>query len=136
VNRGKVIGVAEARTYQAMRGELLASVLESFETLKREADIVLVEGAGAASEINLRARDIANMGFASAADVPVLLVGDIDRGGVIAAIAGTHLVLPPEDRAKICGYLINKFRGDIRLFDDGIAAITKLTGWRCLGIVP
>jgi adenosylcobyric acid synthase len=84
----------------------------------------------------LRSRDIANMGFATRADVPVILVGDIDRGGVIASLAGTHLILPEEDRRMIAGYLINKFRGDISLFDDGIAAIARFTGWRCFGVVP
>ena len=76
------------------------------------------------------------MGFATRANVPVILVGDIDRGGVIASVAGTHLILPDEDRAMIAGYLINKFRGDVSLFDDGIAAIERFTGWRCFGVVP
>src|SRR5690606_22343524 len=76
------------------------------------------------------------MGFATRANVPVILVGDIDRGGVIASVAGTHLILPEEDRKMIAGYLINKFRGDVSLFDDGLAAIEKYTGWRCFGIVP
>ncbi len=95
-----------------------------------------MEGAGSPAEINLRDRDIANMGFATRADVPVILVGDIDRGGVIAAIAGTHLILPEEDRRMIAGFLINKFRGDLSLFDDGLAAITRFTGWRSFGVVP
>ncbi|TIX68929.1 MAG: cobyric acid synthase CobQ, partial [Mesorhizobium sp.] len=78
----------------------------------------------------------ANMGFATRANVPVILVGDIDRGGVIASVAGTHLILPEEDRRMIVGYLINKFRGDVSLFDDGIKAIETFTGWRCFGVVP
>jgi adenosylcobyric acid synthase len=110
--------------------------LDSFAQLAREADIVLVEGAGSPAEINLRAGDIANMGFAAAADVPVVLVGDIDRGGVIASLAGTHLVLEPDERARIRGFLINKFRGDVSLFDQGLAAVTRLTGWPSLGVVP
>jgi adenosylcobyric acid synthase len=97
---------------------------------------VIVEGAGSPAEINLRNRDIANMGFATRADVPVVLVGDIDRGGVIAAIAGTHLILPEGDRRMIAGFLINKFRGDLSLFDDGLTAITRVTGWRSFGVVP
>lgn len=97
---------------------------------------MLVEGAGSPAEINLRAGDIANMGFATRADVPVVLVGDIDRGGVIASLVGTHTILPQEDRAMVRGFLINKFRGDISLFDDGLAAITRFTGWRSFGVVP
>ena len=87
-------------------------MLESFARLARDADLVLVEGAGSPAEINLRAGDIANMGFAEAADVPVILVGDIDRGGVIASLVGTHAVLEPAERARIEAFLINKFRGD------------------------
>ncbi len=97
---------------------------------------MLVEGAGSPAEINLRAGDIANMGFAAAADVPVVLAGDIDRGGVIASLAGTHLVLEPDERARIRGFVINKFRGDVRLFDQGLAAVTRWTGWPSLGVVP
>jgi adenosylcobyric acid synthase len=97
---------------------------------------VLVEGAGSPAEINLRAGDIANMGFATRADVPVVLVGDIDRGGVIASLVGTHAVLDEADRAMMRGYLINKFRGDVSLFDDGLTAITGFTGWPCFGVLP
>jgi adenosylcobyric acid synthase len=97
---------------------------------------VLVEGAGSPAEINLRAGDIANMGFATLAGVPVVLVGDIDRGGVIASIVGTHTICLDDDRATIAGYLINKFRGDVSLFDDGISAIEGFTGWPVLGVVP
>src|SRR5690348_15054487 len=119
VVQGRVEGTVPASAYRERKPQLLARVMESFEHLCGEADIVVVEGAGSPAEINLRAGDIANMGFAVAADVPVVLVGDIDRGGVIASVAGTHLILPPEDRAMISGYLINKFRGDVTLFDDG-----------------
>ena len=112
-------------------------MLESFARLAREADIVLVEGAGSPAEINLRAGDIANMGFAAAADVPVVLVGDIDRGGVIASLVGTHLVLEPDERARIRGFIINKFRGDVRLVRRGPRRrSTRLTGWPSLGVVP
>ncbi len=93
--------------------------------LARDADIVLVEGAGSPAEINLRSGDIANMGFAAAADVPVVLLGDIDRGGVIASLVGTHAVLEPDERARIHGFIVNKFRGDVGLFDDGLTAITR-----------
>lgn len=136
VVQGKVRGEAKGRDYQKLKPELLASVLDSYETLRGQADIVLVEGAGSPAEINLRAGDIANMGFATAANVPVVLVGDIDRGGVIASLVGTHAILPERDRAMIRGFLINKFRGDVTLFDDGLTAITDHTGWRSFGVLP
>ncbi|MCA0025587.1 MULTISPECIES: cobyric acid synthase [unclassified Mesorhizobium] len=134
--QGKVFGEARARDYQALKGRLMDAVLDSWGKVGEGADLVIVEGAGSPAEINLRSRDIANMGFATRADVPVVLVGDIDRGGVIASVAGTHLILPQEDRRMIVGYLINKFRGDVSLFDDGINAIEAFTGWRCFGVVP
>ena len=134
--QGRVIGNARAREYQAMKPGLLPYVLDSFARLRAEADIVLVEGAGSASEINLRAGDIANMGFARAADVPVVVVGDIDRGGVIASLVGTHTVLDPADRAMVAGFIVNRMRGDPSLFDAGMAAITAHTGWPGLGLVP
>ena len=133
---GKVQGNARAREYQAMRGQLLDTVLDSYRHLQAEADIVLVEGAGSAAEINLRRGDIANMGFATAARVPVLLVGDIDRGGVIASLVGTHALLSPDERTLIGGYVVNRFRGDVSLFDGGIATIGEHTGWPSLGVVP
>jgi len=134
--QGKLFGEARARDYQELKGRLMDAVMDSWEKLGVDADLVIVEGAGSPAEINLRSRDIANMGFATRADVPVVLVGDIDRGGVIAAVAGTHLILPEEDRRMIVGYIINKFRGDVSLFDDGIAAMGRFTGWPCFGIVP
>jgi adenosylcobyric acid synthase len=134
--QGKVFGQAQARDYQTLKPRLSSAVMESWEKLGEGADMVIVEGAGSPAEINLRSRDIANMGFASRADVPVVLVGDIDRGGVIASVAGTHLILPEEDRRMIVGYLINKFRGDVSLFEEGIAAIRRFTGWPCFGVVP
>ncbi|WP_207484245.1 cobyric acid synthase [Arenibaculum pallidiluteum] len=134
--RGAVLGAMRAREYQQRRGTLMPAVLESFRQLAAEADLVIVEGAGSASEVNLRAGDIANMGFAEAADLPVVLVGDIDRGGVIAAVVGTCAVLPPAERARIRGFVINKFRGDPSLFDDGLAAVVRHTGLAALGVVP
>ncbi len=134
--QGKVWGAAKGRDYQRLKPQLLERVLESWQALKAEADLVIVEGAGSPAEINLRAGDIANMGFARAANVPVVLVGDIDRGGVIASIAGTHTILDPADRDMICGYIINKFRGDVSLFDDGIREIERFTAWPCFGVVP
>ncbi len=136
VVHGRVIGAAKAAQYQRMKADLMPHVLASFAQLKAEADLVLVEGAGSASEINLRRNDIANMGFARAANVPVVLVGDIDRGGVIASLVGTKAVIEPEDAALIRGFVVNKFRGDPALFADGIAKIAAATGWPPLGLIP
>ena len=134
--QGQVRGEARGRYYQKLKPQLMAAVMESFAKVSEDADLVLVEGAGSPAEINLRAGDIANMGFAIQADVPVVLVGDIDRGGVIASLVGTHTILSADDRAMVRGFLINKFRGDVSLFDDGLAAITQFTGWRSFGVVP
>ncbi|MBY3151826.1 cobyric acid synthase [Rhizobium laguerreae] len=134
--QGRVFGQAKGRDYQRLKPELLGAVLESFEKVAAGADLIIVEGAGSPAEINLRAGDIANMGFATRAGVPVVLVGDIDRGGVIASLVGTHAILEDGDRAMIAGYIINKFRGDVSLFEDGIRAIEGFTGWPCFGIVP
>ncbi|MDQ0320682.1 adenosylcobyric acid synthase [Pararhizobium capsulatum DSM 1112] len=136
VVQGKVAGAAKGRDYQALKPQLMGAVMESFETVSAGADLVIVEGAGSPAEINLRAGDIANMGFAVKANVPVVLVGDIDRGGVIASLVGTHAILPEEDRRMISGYLINKFRGDVSLFDSGLIAIERFTGWPSFGVVP
>src|SRR5579863_5677951 len=127
---------AKAADYQQMKKELLPFVRDSFARLRGEADIVLVEGAGSASEINLRDNDIANMGFARAADVPVVLIGDIDRGGVIASLVGTKAVIAPDDAAQVCGFIVNRFRGDPALFAAGMTRIAQLTGWQPLGLVP
>src|ERR1700692_3293123 len=136
VVRGKVIGNAPAAAYQDMKPTLMAHVLDSFAALKRSADLVLVEGAGSASEVNLRRNDIANMGFARAAGVPVVLVGDIERGGVIASLVGTKAVIDPQDAVLIVGFIVNRFRGDPSLFDDGMKMIARHTGWQSLGLVP
>ena len=134
--QGQRVGNAQASEYFREKPRLLEKVLESFQCLKAAHDLVLVEGAGSPAEINLRAADIANMGFARPAQVPVVLAGDIDRGGVIAQIVGTRAVLDPEDAQCVVGFLINKFRGDPRLFDDGYAAIEQRTGWRGFGVIP
>jgi adenosylcobyric acid synthase len=136
VLRGRPLATAEAREYWGTRGSLLAPVIESFERLKAEADLVIVEGAGSAAEANLRVGDIANMGFAVPTGTPVVLVGDINRGGVIAALVGTHAVLDDADRAMVRGFIINLFRGDVRLFDDGLDMIIDRTGWPSFGVVP
>jgi len=134
--RGRVDGSFDAMDYQARKASLLKVVLDSFARLRAESDLVIVEGAGSPAETNLRANDIANMGFAIPARVPVVLVGDIDRGHVIAALAGAHAVLDPADRAMIAGFIINKFRGDPALFDEGRRQIVGHTGWPDLGLVP
>ena len=133
---GKMRGTLESGNFQAARGALLSDVLASYRRLRARCDVVVVEGAGSPAEINLRDGDIANMGFARAAGVPVMLVGDIDRGGVIAAIAGTRTVIDPADAAMIRGFLVNKFRGDPALFEDGYRSIERLSGWRGFGVVP
>jgi adenosylcobyric acid synthase len=134
--QGKVIGNAPARAYQEMKAGLLPRVIESFELLRTTADIVLVEGAGSAAEINLRRNDIANMGFARAVNLPVVLIGDIDRGGVIASLIGTQAVLDPPDAALVSGFIVNRMRGDPSLFDAGMQIIAERTGWPALGLVP
>jgi adenosylcobyric acid synthase len=136
VVQGCVHGVAKAAAYQRMKPDLARFVLDSYARLKQDADIVLVEGAGSASEVNLRANDLANMGFARAADIPVVLIGDIDRGGVIASLVGTKSVIDATDAAQIRGFLVNKFRGDPTLFADGMTTIARATGWEALGLVP
>ncbi|WP_257547536.1 cobyric acid synthase [Sphingopyxis sp. DBS4] len=133
---GHVRGTLGAANFREARGSLLAEVLESHARLRAASDLVIVEGAGSPAEINLRAGDIANMGFARAAKVPVVLIGDIDRGGVIASVVGTKAVIDPGDAAMIRGFLINKFRGDPALFDDGYREIERRTGWRGFGVVP
>jgi adenosylcobyric acid synthase len=134
--QGKRLATVRARDYGRMKADLLPRVLDSFHRLAQGRDLILVEGAGSPAEVNLRAGDIANMGFATAARVPVFLVGDIDRGGVIAQLVGTHSVLPEDDRALIRAFVINKFRGDPTLFDDGLRIVTDRTGWDSLGVVP
>ena len=136
VVQGKRLTTTRARDYAALKPDLMRYVLDSFHRLKTAHDLVIVEGAGSPAEVNLRAGDIANMGFARAADVPVVLVGDIDRGGVIAQIVGTQAVLDRADAEMISGFLINKFRGDVTLFDDGYRLIEARTRWRGFGTLP
>ncbi len=136
VVQGKILGNAGARDYQSLKPTLLSRVLESYRRLAGGADLILIEGAGSPAEVNLRAGDIANMGFARAAGAPVVLVGDIDRGGVIASIVGTWVLLDAEDRRHLKGYIINKFRGDVRLFDGGLRIISERTGLPGFGVAP
>ncbi|MBV8698181.1 MAG: cobyric acid synthase [Bradyrhizobium sp.] len=136
VVQGQRVATLRARDYAAMKPKLMTPVLESFARLKARADLVLVEGAGSPAEVNLRAGDIANMGFARTADVPVVLVGDIERGGVIAQLVGIKAIIDPDDAAQIKGFIINKFRGDPSLFDDGYRLIEQRTSWRGFGVLP
>ncbi len=136
VVQGRVFGACQARDYHKLKPELMRHVLTSYRNLASEADLLLVEGAGSPAEVNLRAGDIANMGFAEAANLPVVLVGDIDRGGVIASLVGTHALLEPSEQARLKGYVVNKFRGDPSLFDDAHPIIEGRTGMRSLGVLP
>ncbi len=136
VVQGRMQGTAKAAEYHALKPRLIPKVLESYERLGAEADLILVEGAGSPAEINLRDGDIANMGFARAAQLPVVLIGDIDRGGVIASLVGTVTLLEPEERALLKGFLVNKFRGDLKLFDGGRKIISERTGLTDLGVIP
>jgi adenosylcobyric acid synthase len=134
--QGRRLTTTRAADYQALKSRLMAPVLESFGRLRATHDLVVVEGAGSPAEVNLRVRDIANMGFARAAGVPVILAGCIDRGGVIAQLVGTQAVLDPADAAMVAGFIVNKFRGDPRLFDDGYRFVAERTGWRGFGVLP
>ncbi len=134
--QGQRAGTMKAGDYRKDKSKLLSAALESFDRLCGDADLVLVEGAGSPAETNLRKGDIANMGFACAAGVPVVLVGDIHRGGVIAQIVGTQAVLDARDLTMIKGFAVNRFKGDVSLFDEGRDDIAARTGWPCLGIVP
>ncbi|MEM7081109.1 MAG: cobyric acid synthase [Pseudomonadota bacterium] len=136
VVHGKAVSTSAAADYMRERGALLKPVLHSFTRLADEFDLIIVEGAGSPAEINLRVGDIANMGFAREAGVPVCLIADIERGGVIASLVGTQTVLDKADAAMITGFIVNKFRGDPRLFDAGVDAIVDHTGWQAFGVVP
>ncbi len=134
--RGQHRATMDARRYSSYRTKLMPEILESFHRLREAVDLVVVEGAGSPAEINLRDGDIANMGFATTANVPVVLAGDIDRGGVIAQLVGTKVVLPKSDADQVKGFFVNKFRGDPSLFADGMTAIEAKTGWPSLGLIP
>ncbi|MEO1042437.1 MAG: cobyric acid synthase [Pseudomonadota bacterium] len=134
--QGRPVKSLEAKDYMTSRGRLLAPVMESFARLASRFDLVLIEGAGSPAEVNLRRGDIANMGFARQAGVPVCLIGDIDRGGLIASLVGTKTVMDPSDAAMVTSFLVNKFRGNPRLFDDGVRTIETHTSWPCLGVIP
>ena len=134
--QGQRLTTVKARDYAKLKPTLMPRVMESFNRLADDADLIIIEGAGSPAETNLRDGDIANMGFAEAANIPVVLIGDIDRGGVIAQMVGTNVILPKRDQTRIKGFAINKFRGDISLFDGGMEAIEKQTNWQNLGVLP
>jgi adenosylcobyric acid synthase len=134
--RGKPWATASARSYQGMKGELLPVVLESLEDLRRRFEVVVCEGAGSPAEINLREDDIANMGLARAANLPVVVVGDIDRGGLFASLYGTLALLSAEDQALVKGFIVNKFRGDLAVLEPGLERMSTLTGRPFLGTLP
>ena len=136
---GKPAGTTTAAGYWRTgpgRDALLDTVLSAYDDLRSRFGVVICEGAGSPAEINLRAHDLANMGLARARDLPVLLVGDIDRGGVFAALYGTLALLEPADQAHVSGFVINKFRGHRDLLDDGLAQLARLTGRPVLGVLP
>src|SRR4051794_9165324 len=133
---GKPYTDATARSYQGLKAALQRPVLDALASLRARFDAVICEGAGSPAEINLRERDLANMGLARAADLPVLLVGDIDRGGVFAALVGTLAVLDPDDQRHVAGFLINKFRGDPEVLAPGLELLSSLTGRPTLGVLP
>jgi adenosylcobyric acid synthase len=134
--RGKMSGTFDASAHGRDKRALLDVAVESYRRLAQEAQLMIVEGAGSPAETNLRKNDIANMGFAQAVGLPVVLVGDINRGHVIASLVGAHAVLDAADRAMIRGFIVNKFRGNPRLFDDGVQRIVDHTGWPSMGVVP
>jgi len=134
--RGKMAGTMDASAHGRDKRALLDVAIESYRRLAEEAQLMIVEGAGSPAETNLRKNDIANMGLARALDLPVVLVGDINRGHVIASLVGAHVVLDAGDRAMIRGFIVNKFRGNPQLFEDGVRHITEYTGWQSIGVVP
>ncbi|MFC5064762.1 cobyric acid synthase [Actinomycetospora atypica] len=136
VVHGRVDGTVSAMSYRERKPALLDVVTTGLARLREQHDVVVCEGAGSPAEINLRATDIANMGLARAGDLPVIVVGDIDRGGVLAHLFGTLAVLEPADQALVAGFVVNKFRGDPALLAPGLAQLQRLTGRPTLGVVP
>ena len=133
---GRAVGDVTALSYRPRKAALFDQVLASLAELRSRFDVVVCEGAGSPTEINLRRDDVANMGLATAAGLPVVVVGDIDRGGVFAALYGTVALMPPDDQRLVAGFLVNKFRGDVRLLEPGLTELARLTGRRTLGVLP
>ena len=134
--QGQVVGNMRAMDYFAKKKEYIPVIRESYEQLAADHDIIVIEGAGSPAEINLKQDDIVNMGMAKIADAPVLLVGDIDRGGVFAQLIGTVMLLEPEEQDRIKGLIVNKFRGDKKILDPGITMLEERAGKPVLGVVP
>jgi adenosylcobyric acid synthase len=133
---GVPIGTISARNYYAMKKELRPKVQEAYDSLAADFDVIVIEGAGSPAELNLNTDDFVNMGMARMANAPVILVGDIDRGGIFPQLYGTIKLLPPEDSARVKATVVNKFRGDITLFDDGLKILEDICGVPCAGVVP
>src|SRR3990172_7759016 len=133
---GKVVGNMKAREYYAFKNKAWEAVCESYERLATEYEVIVIEGAGSPAEVNLKENDIVNMKVAEMANAPVLLVSDIDRGGVFASLIGTMELLTPSEREMVCGFIINKFRGDKTLLEPGLEFIEKRTGIPVLGVIP
>ena len=133
---GEVRGDMPAKEYFRRKKSLIPDILRAYDSLADEFDIIVIEGAGSPAEINLKADDIVNMGLAKLVDAPVLLAGDIDRGGVFAQLYGTVALLEPDERARICGLIINKFRGDVEILRPGLAMLEEKTQLPVLGVVP
>ena len=134
--QGKYYGTMRASEFGKLKSELMPKIKESFDSLRKNSDLVIVEGAGSVAESNLRQNDLANMGFAELVDIPAILVGDIEKGGVIASLVGTHAVLDATDRLRIKAFIVNRFRGDQSLFRDGLSEIEQRTKWQSIGILP
>ena len=133
---GRVYGNMRASEYFACKKQFIPDIMGAYERLAAENDYIVIEGAGSPAEINLKKNDIVNMGLAAMTNAPVLLVGDIDRGGVFAQLYGTAALLEPDERDRIKGLIINKFRGDLAILGSGISRIEELTGIKCVGVVP
>ncbi|MBR4702252.1 MAG: cobyric acid synthase [Oscillospiraceae bacterium] len=133
---GKVLGNVSAREYYRRKPEFIPAIMEAYRSLEEDFDVIVLEGAGSPAEINLKKDDIVNMGMAKLADAPVLLVGDIDRGGVFAQLYGTVALLEPEEKARIKGTVINKFRGDVSILEPGLKQLEDLCGVPVAGVVP
>lgn len=133
---GKVWKNMSAEEYQQVKPSLKSTVLEYYQKLEKQADLLVIEGAGSPAEINLQENDLVNMGFAEMVDAPVILVGDIDKGGVFASLVGTIALLPEEDRKRVKGFIINKFRGDSNILKPGLVKLEEMTGIPVLGVIP
>ena len=133
---GEVLENMKARDYFAYKKKLIPDILKAYHTLEQQADIIVIEGAGSPAEINLKENDIVNMGLAELLDAPVLLVGDIDRGGVFAQLIGTLVLLEEKERERIKGLIINKFRGDVSILDPGIKMLEEKGGIPVTWVVP